>query len=109
MRRFQLLILLVIWAVQSVASAAEFKLTNGDIIRGEPAGFNSDGMIIRQEIGGFSERISWARLTQDSLKLLLDNPQAKNFVEPFIEVPIEEKKEKKKKKKIIIKDPPRPE
>jgi hypothetical protein len=108
MRRFQLLILLVIWAVQSVAWAAEFKLTNGDVIRGEPAGFNSDGMIIRQEIGGFSDRISWARFTQESLKSLLDNPQAKKFVEPFIEVPIEVKKEKEKKKEIIVKEPPRP-
>src|ERR1051325_2247080 len=69
MRRFQLLVLLMIWAVQSLLSAAEFKLTNGDVIRGEPASVNADGMVIRQEIGGFSDRISWARFTQESLKL----------------------------------------
>ncbi|HEY6229265.1 MAG TPA: hypothetical protein VI282_19260 [Verrucomicrobiae bacterium] len=109
MRRFQLLVLLMIWAVQSLLSAAEFKLTNGDIIRGEPASVDAEGMVIRQEIGGFSDRISWARLTQESLKSLLENPQAKRFVEPFIEVPIEVKKEKEKKKEIVIREPPRPE
>jgi hypothetical protein len=110
MRRFQVWVLLVIWAVQAVAMAAEFKLTNGDVIRGEPANVNSDGMVIRQEIGGFSDRVSWSRFSQESLKLLLDNPQAKKFVEPFIEVPVEVKvKEKAKKKEIVIKEPPRPE
>jgi hypothetical protein len=110
MRRFQVLVLLVIWAIQAVAMAAEFKLTNGDVIKGEPAAINSDGMVIRQEIGGFSDRIGWGRLSQESLKLLLENPQAKKFVEPFIEVPIEVKsKEKAKKKEIIIKQPPVPE
>ena len=110
MRRFHALVLLVLWAVQAVALAAEFKLTNGDIIRGEPANVNPDGMVIRQEIGGFSDRIGWSRFTQESLKMLLQNPQARQFVEPFIEIPLEEKqKEKEKKKEIIIKEPPRPE
>src|ERR1041385_5284261 len=109
MRRFQLVVLLVIWAVQSVVSAADFKLTNGDIFHGEVADVNADGMVIRREVGGFSDRISWALFTQETLKSLLDNPQAKKFVEPFIEVPIEVKKQKEKKKEIIIKEPPRPE
>jgi hypothetical protein len=99
----------MIWAVQSLLSAAEFKLTNGDIIRGETASVDAEGIVIRREIGGFSDRISWARLTQDTLKMLLQDPEAKKFAEPFIEVPIEIKKEKEKKKEIIIKEPPRPE
>ncbi|HEX2639294.1 MAG TPA: hypothetical protein VHL50_01930, partial [Pyrinomonadaceae bacterium] len=102
-------VLLMIWAVQSLLSAAEFKLTNGDIIRGETASVDAEGIVIRREIGGFSDRISWARLTQDTLKMLLQDPEAKKFAEPFIEVPIEIKKEKEKKKEIIIKEPPRPE
>jgi hypothetical protein len=110
MRRFQLLVLLVVWAIQAIAVADEFKLTNGDVIKGEPASINSDGLVIRQEIGGFSDRIGWTRFTQETLKMLLDNPQAKRFVEPFIEAPPEAKaKEKAKKKEIIIKEPPRPE
>jgi len=109
MRRFQLLVMLVIWAIQAAAVADEFKLTNGDVIKGEVASVNSDGMVIRQEIGGFSDRIGWGRFTQDTLKMLLDNPQAKKYAEPFIDVPVEVKKEKAKKKEIIIKEPPRPE
>jgi hypothetical protein len=109
MRRFHVLVLLVIWAIQAAVTADEFKLTNGDILKGEPASVNSDGMVVRLEIGGFSDRIGWGRFTQDSLKSLLENPEAKKFVEPFIEVPLEVKKEKAKKKEIIIKEPPRPE
>jgi hypothetical protein len=109
MRRFQILVLLVIWAIQAAVVADEFKLTNGDVINGEPGNVNSDGMVIRQDIGGFSDRIGWGRFTQDSLKKLLENPQAKKFVEPFIEIPVEVKaKEKAKKKEIVIKEPPRP-
>lgn len=110
MRRFHVLVLLVMWGIQAVLAAAEFKLTNGDVIRGEPAGMNADGIIIRQEIGGFSDRIGWGRLTQETLKMLQDNAQAKQFVEPFIEIPVEVKqKEKEKKKEIVLKDVPRPE
>lgn len=110
MRRFHGVILLVLWLVQAVAMAAEFKLTNGDVIKGEPANVNADGVVIRQEIGGFSDRIGWSQFSQETLKMLMDNPQAKKFAEPFIEVPIEEKKkEKEKQKEIVLKEVPRPE
>lgn len=110
MRRFHVLILLVLWVVQAVGTAAEFKLTNGDVIKGEPAGVNADGIVIRQEIGGFSDRIGWSLLSQETLKMLLGNPQAKEFAEPFIEVPLEvRQREKEKQKEIILKDVPRPE
>jgi len=102
------LVLLVVWLVPTALCGAEFKLTNGDIIEGEAATITADGLVIRKATGGFSESIGWGRLTQDTLKLLLDNPQAKKYVEPFIEVPIEVKsKEKAKKKEIVIKQPPR--
>lgn len=109
MRRFQLLVLLVAaWLLQAVAMAAEFKMINGDVIKGEASSINSDGLVIRQESGGFTERYGWGLLTQETLKLLQQNPQAKKFVEPFIEVPVEEKtKEKAKKKEIIVKEPPK--
>jgi hypothetical protein len=110
MRRFHGLILLVVWMVLAVAMAAEFKLTNGDVIKGEAANVNADGVVVRQEIGGFSDRIGWSQLSQETLKMLMENPQAKSFAEPFIEVPIEEKqKEKEKQKEIVLKDVPRPE
>jgi hypothetical protein len=107
MRRFPVILMLVLVWVQAVLAAAEFKLTNGDVLKGEPAQITSDGMVVRLEVGGFSDRVGWARFTQESLKSLLDNPQAKKFVEPFIEVPIEEKrKERAKKLEIgVVKDP----
>lgn len=108
MRRFQILVLLAIWAIHAVLTAAEFKLTNGDVLKGEPASLNPDGIVVRLDIGGFSDRIGWGLLNQETLKMLLQNPQAKPFVEPFVEVPVEEKvKEKAKKKEIVVKEPPR--
>lgn len=108
MRRFHALVLLAALLLQVAALGMDFKLSNGDVIKGEASNANSDGIVIRQEVGGFSERIGWGRFTQETLKALLDNPQAKKFVEPFIEVPIEVKaKEKAKKKEIIIREPTR--
>jgi hypothetical protein len=110
MRRLHLLVLLAVCLIPAVLLGAEFKLTNGDVYKGEPATVTADGMVIRLDGGGFSESIGWGRFTQDSLKLLLDDPKTKKYVEPFIEVPVEVKaKEKAKKKEIVIKQPPRPE
>src|SRR5690349_24900662 len=87
---------------------AEFHLNNGDVLRGEAASFNDDGLVVRLDVGGFSPRTPWGKFTQETLKLLDQNPQAKPFVEPYIEIPIEVKeKAKEKKKEIIVKDPPR--
>jgi hypothetical protein len=111
MRRFYTVVLLAVLFLRVVAGqeeSKEFKLTNGDRITGKVASVNVDGIVIQQDIGGFTERIGWGRLDQDTLKLLLDNPQAHKFAEPFIEVPIEQKvKEKAKKKEIVIKEPTR--
>ncbi|MGV3773361.1 MAG: hypothetical protein ACO1QB_10705 [Verrucomicrobiales bacterium] len=110
MRRFlgYIAIAVILFVLGGIASAAEFRLTNGDIIRGEPASFNDDGMVVRLEVGGFSPRIGWGKFTQESLKLLQENPQAARFVEPFIEIPPEIKeKQREKKREIFVKDPPR--
>ncbi len=89
-------------------SAADFKLTNGDVYSGRVASANDDGVVFTLDSGGFSSRVSWARLSQESLKELAKNPLAAKFAEPFIDIPIEVKqKEKVKKKEIIIKDVPR--
>jgi hypothetical protein len=106
MRRFQILVLLAAWLLQAVAGAAEFKMTNGDIIKGEPSSINSDGLVIRLDLGGFTERYGWGLFTQETLKLMEQNPQAKQFVEPFIEIPVDVKaRERAKKKEIIVKEP----
>ena len=84
----------------------EYHLNNGDVLRGEPVSFNDDGMVVRLAIGGHSPRISWSKLTQESLQELQQNPQAAKFVEPFIDVP-PVPKDKRVKKEIVIKPVPR--
>ena len=91
----------------SFALGAEYKLTNGDIYRGQAASFNDDGLVVSLDIGGFSPRVAWGKLTQETLKELADNPDAKEYVEPYIEVPPDIKEqEKKKKKEIRVSEPP---
>ncbi len=105
MRRFYLTVLFI--GMLPSLLGAEFKLLNGDILTGEAAGVSEDGLVVRLDVGGFSPRVGWGKLTQESLKQLAENPQAKKFVEPFIEVPVEIKqKERARKKEIVVKDPP---
>ncbi|MBI4328187.1 MAG: hypothetical protein HY674_23400 [Chloroflexi bacterium] len=110
MRRFGLfvLILSLIGQAAGVGLAAEYRLTNGDVLKGEAASFNDDGLIVRLDLGGFSQRVGWGRLTQEALKELAKDPRASKFVEPFIEIPPEVKhKEKAKKKEIVLRPVPR--
>src|SRR6185437_3062346 len=100
--------LLILFLGGFSASGAEYHLSNGDVLKGEAASFNDDGLVVRLDIGGFSPRIPWGKFTQETLKELSTNPQAKEFVEPYIDIPIEVKeKEKKKKKEIRVAEPPR--
>ena len=50
--------------------AMEFKLTNGDTNSGSAANFDDLGLTIRLDIGGFSSRIGWSRLSQETLREL---------------------------------------
>jgi hypothetical protein len=98
--------LLVLWLSFCSALAAEYKLTNGDIYAGQAASFNDDGLIVRLDLGGFSPRVPWGKLTQETLKLLMDVPEAREFVEPYIEVPIEViQAQREKQKEIRITEP----
>lgn len=100
--------LLVLWLSFVSAQGAEFRLTNGDVFAGQAASFNDDGIVIRLDLGGFSPRIPWGKLTQETLKELEQNPESKEFVEPYIEIPIEVKEaEKEKQKEIRITEPPK--
>ncbi len=87
---------------------AEFRLNNGDVLKGEAASFNDDGLVVRLDLGGFSPRVAWGKLTQETLKQLAQNPQATEFVDPYIEIPPEVKEKEKEKKKVIkVMEPPR--
>ncbi len=105
--RLPLFLLVCLLAAFSL-SAAEFKLTNGDIYNGRVASATDDGVVFTLDSGGFTPRVSWPRLTQETLQQLSTNPVAGKFVTPFIEVAVEvKKKEKVKKKEIILKEVPR--
>lgn len=85
--------------------AAEYRLANGNLIQGEVVSFDADGVVFRLESGGFSQRIHWATLDQESLKTLAESdPEARALAELYIEVPPEEIVEPEP---IAIRDVPR--
>ncbi|HEV8543125.1 MAG TPA: hypothetical protein VGR78_12085 [Verrucomicrobiae bacterium] len=107
MFRFGVALLFFLLGLFPVA-AGEYRLTNGDVLKGEAASFSDDGLVVRLDIGGFSPRTPWGKFTQETLKELMQNTQAKEFVEPYIDIPLEIKeKEKQKKKDIKVAEPPR--
>ncbi len=73
----------------AAAFAADFKLITGDVYRGELAAADDDGIVVRLETGEFSPRIDWAKLSDETLKVLAENPRAKRFAEPLVEPTIE--------------------
>src|SRR5438874_10693195 len=99
MRPLRLLVLisLAVWHCSVGLLADEFRLNNGDVLRGEAVSFNDDGLVVRLDIGGHSPRISWSKLTQETLQQLAKNPQSAKFVEPFIDLPPTPKEKEKKK------------
>lgn len=100
--------LLAAWLFSAALQAADFKLSNGDLITGEIAQLNEDGIVIRKNAGGFTEQIGWGLISQETLKEMLANPEAKPFAEPFIEIPLEEKrKARAQQKEIVIREVPR--
>lgn len=104
--RLYWLMLSAVWALANGAVAAEYRLLNGDVYQGEATGFDDYGLVIRMDIGGFTPRIGWGQLTQETLVQLKKNPQAAKFVDPFIDTPPEPKKQKPKKE-IVLKEVPR--
>ena len=109
MYRFYLWLVLLglAFAPAGWSDAAEFHLSDGTDFSGEVASATDQGLVIRLKVGGFSERISWAKLTQETLKDLAKDSKAASFVEPYIDVPPEEKA-KAKRKEIELKPVPRP-
>ena len=66
--------------------AVEFHLTDGTDFSGEVASATDQGLVIRLKVGGFSERFSWARLTQETLKELAKDAKTATFVEAYIDL-----------------------
>src|SRR5205823_5956256 len=97
------LITLLGWSLAGVAGADEFKLANGNVLRGELASADEDGLVVKLDVGGFSKREPWINFSQETLKELARNPKAAPLVEPFIELEPEQIKAKEKQKEIVVK------
>src|SRR4030095_3431804 len=104
MYRFRLWLVLsgLAFVLAGWSEAGEFHLSDGTDFSGEGACATDQGLVFRLEGGGVSERISWAKLTQETLKELAKDPKTASFVEPYIDVPPEEKA-KAKRKEIELK------
>src|SRR5262245_60365854 len=72
-------------AMPAHGASIQLKLTNGETVDGEPVSFNAQGVVMKKEDGSFAPRVSWANLTQATLKELLAIKAAKPFVESLIE------------------------
>lgn len=90
----------------TLAHAEELHLLDGTVLKGEVASPNDMGVIVKLDGGGFSDRIPWAKFTQDTLKSLAKNSKTGVFAEPYVEEVLEEKS-KAKREAITIKPPPR--
>src|SRR5690349_15247731 len=69
--------------------AETFQLTDGGQLTGEIINFNDTGITMRS--GETYTNIVWTKLSQDSLKELSKDPKKKSLIEPFIEIPPEER------------------
>jgi hypothetical protein len=95
------LLVLSLWA----SVGAEFKLTNGQTLIGEPlmATANDQGLQIKVGEGQF-QKVSWSSFSQEDLKNFAKNAKLEPFVEPFIEV---DRDAKIRQKDVNIKEPPK--
>jgi hypothetical protein len=87
-----------------LARGETFQLNDGQTLAGDPISFDENGLIVRQPDGKYSERTPWPKFSQEDLKKIATNPKAARFVQPFIEIPPEEKA---KRDEIPLKPVPR--
>src|SRR5258708_7315727 len=85
--------------------ADTFKLTSGETLNGEllPTRANDQGVQIKVGEGDYG-RVRWTRFSEEDLRNFVKTQRMEPFVDPFIEIPQEEKI---KKTEVNIKEPPR--
>ncbi len=97
---------LCIWGVLAgVARGDTFQMTDGQTLTGDIVTYNENGLVIRLPDGKYSDRVPWAKFSQDDLKKLAENQKIAPLVEPFIEVTQEERV---KHTGVPINQPPSP-
>jgi hypothetical protein len=88
----------ILWATIALlvglltADAENFNLTTGDTLVGEllPTSANDIGIQIKVGENDY-KRVSWATFSQEDLKKMAQNAKLQPYVEPFIEVTVEER------------------
>lgn len=81
------------------ARADTFELTDGQTVTGDIVSWNEAGLLLNLG-GGKYERFAWTRFSQPTLKALAEKPKLAPLVEPFIEIPVEQRI---KKTEVVIK------
>lgn len=79
--------------------AETFELTDGQTLTGEIVSWNEAGLLLNLGSGKY-ERFAWTRFSQATLKALSERPKLAPLVEPFIEIPVEQRI---KKTEVVIK------
>jgi hypothetical protein len=74
--------------------ADSFSLVDGSSVAGDIVTFDDFGVKFRTPDGNYTDRVPWAKFSQDSLKQLANNPKIQPLVEPFIEIPLSERPQK---------------
>ena len=85
------------------SSAETYTLENGNKFEGTMATLDEDGFIVNLDIGGFSTRTELVYLSQETLRMLAENPEYTELVTPFIDLPEEDMKPPE----IIVRQPER--
>jgi hypothetical protein len=97
---------LLLMGFTALARGGEFRLANGNVLRGEVADADEDGLVVKLDAGSFSKREAWVNLSQDTLKELAKDKKYLAFIEPFIELAPEQLKEREKAKEIPVREVP---
>lgn len=92
--------------MSQAASAAVFRLANGNTLEGQLTSADEEGLVVQLDVGGFSRREPWINVSQDTLRELSQDPEIRDFVEPFIEPTPEELKARREKKDIVVRPVP---
>ena len=74
--------------------ADSFSLVDGTSVAGDIVTFDDFGVKFRTPDGNYTDRVPWAKFSQDSLRQLVNNPKIQPLVEPFIEIPLSERPQK---------------
>jgi hypothetical protein len=97
---------LLSFLMSQAASAAVFRLANGNTLEGQLTSADEEGLVVQLEVGGFSRREPWINLSQQTLRDLSQDPEIRDFVEPFIEPTPEEIEARREKKDIVVRPVP---